>query len=428
VVAGGGGGPVLKKAMIPASVLLVLFLTAAGGFYYIFTTEKGLKWSVDFLLDHYIQAQEKHVGRIRGSLSTFIILEDVTLKNLQGLPAGTVRVQQLVLVPHGLNYQNAQIRVFNARLMLAYSDNIVLNGTYKARRLDLNIFSSGIEVSEICRMASVKGGGITGIIKGIDMQVTGTISKARLKGAFDIEKLSGKDFTLSQTPVTLDLEITDPAKRPGLIGHVDINKGALKSRNTKITLKKSGVYFHDDPQNPALSIDAYSRIEDIAIDISVKGTLKNPDLKLSSDPALNSEILMVMLATGKKWQGIENLEQGKMTPDLAADFVGYLFFSGGDDSFLDKLGVTHVKVIYQNGSKGLGLTKEITDNLDIGYEVGQNTQTQTASGLFEQLGADYRIANQLYFSIDKQMGYVESNTGGAPENGYQFFLKYKKQF
>jgi hypothetical protein len=421
---------VILKKMLLFLVIVAIFLLAGGvSFaYYVLETNPGLVKTSHFVLNHFIPAEIKSIQQVRGTLRSSMTWQNVELKNIKGLPPGTLLIQRLTIVPHGMDYKHAEVRIFNARLKLKYSDNIILSGTYHNGVLNFSVFSEGIDVGEILQIAQVRDLPIRGGIKKIDLHVDGTMERPRIQGSFFVERLVGKDFTLSKTPGTLDLEVSDIQNDLKLKGNIRIQKGQFQSRKTKITLKESAIYFSHNPKNPTLALDGYSHIGDVDIDISVKGTVEKPDLKLESDPPLDSEILMVMLATGRKWQGLEELEQGQLSADLAKDFIGYLFFPGSGEGFLDKIGVTNVKLNVANGQKEIGFKKEVTDKFDVGYDLQQKTLgSSTQPAIYQTLGADYKVSNKLYASFERQAS-TGTNASNDQDIDNRFLLKYKKKF
>lgn len=412
-----------------AAFCFLLIVAIGTTAYYFLQTSQGLTSAVSFTFDHFIDADAKSFKNVRGSLFKVLTINDIVVKNLKGLPPCTLLIQKLIIIPHGLDYKSADIEIFNGRLMLPSSDTIVINGTYRQKGVfTLDIFSTAVDVGEILQIAQLKKLYIQGGIKNLDIQISGSVPNAHLQGRLTIEKLSKEDFILTQGPASVDMDLSDEDQNLKLKGNIVLYKGELQSRKTKITLKKSSAFISDDPKNPALSIQAFSKIEDVDIDISVKGTLKKPDLKLSSDPPLPSEILMVMLATGRKWQGLEELEQGQLTPDIVKDFVGYLFFSGSGEGFLIKMGITDLKVNLKNGQREIGFKKQMTKKLDLDYDLQQKTLGSSVPTVYQTLGADYRVSNRLYASFERQ---VPKGGGTAPNDqdiDNRFLLKYKRKF
>jgi hypothetical protein len=411
---------------IIAIIILALLLIGAGAYIYLFRTNSGLEKAADYAFSHFIHAEHKSFGQIKGRLSQAVILEDVELKNVEGFPQSTIRIQELTLTPHGLNFNNVGVKVMNARLVFPSSDPIVINGVLDNQQFDLTIFSSVVDVGDILKAANVKSD-IQGGIKAVDLHVQGTLKAPRIQGTFMIDRLVREDYVLSQSPGDVDLEIKNNPQGIKLKGHVGIKKGHLKSKRTELTLKRSTLYFKKKPDNPDLSLRGFSIIGETEIDVLVKGTMEKPDLQLTSDPPLGPEILMVMLATGREWAGIENLEKGSVSPEVAKQFVGYLFFSGSGEGFLDRMGISDVKVTMEENKKGLGFKKEITDDLDFDYGVEQSTlsgQMQTS----QTVGMDYRISNKFFASVERQMPADGSDTNDAPRIDSRLLLKYKRRF
>jgi hypothetical protein len=421
----------LKKELRIVGIILLILALGGGIFSYFFMTNKGLKTMTHLLLDHYVKAETKTIGSIQGRMSDQVVLKDVELKNLQQLPPGTVvRVQELIIIPHGWNYQKAEFKVSNARLMLHFSDNIVIDGSYHNQDFALTVFSSALDLGEVLHLAGVKEGplnAIKGGLKNVDIKIKGTIANPEIDGKLMIDNLTFNDITVRQTPTALKLMLSDIENDLQLKGEVNFEKGDVQAKKTKITLKTSKVFFNGDPEDPGLAVEAFSRVEAVNIDIHVTGSLQRPDLQLSSDPPLSSEELMVTLATGKKWQDLNTLEQGQVTGALVKDFVDYMFFSGSGDGFFEKIGITNIKVTMEEDAKGIGFTKELTEDLDVDYEIEQKGgPLPRQQNTYQTLGADYRLSNKFFASLERQSDVSNAGEPEAVDN--RLLFKYKKRF
>ncbi len=416
--------------LLPAVVVL---LFAGGGFvFYLFKTTDGLRWVTGMALDRFVKADTKSVATIEGTLSSTAVFKNIELKNLQGLPPDAlVRIQELTVTLHGLNYRNAQIVVRNARLKLPVSENIVIDGLVKDRALNFTVFSPLVDVAEILHATARKKTSLRsfeGGVSGIDIRINGTLSKPAFAGKFKVETLFKPEFVLKESPGTLNLELADIKKDLKMKGEISLEKGSLKVRKTKIELKPSKVYFSGDPADPALAIEGYSRVQTVDIDLLVKGTAKKPDLKLTSDPPLSHEELMLTLATGRKFE-LANLHGDQASTALVRDFVGYLFFSGSGDGFLEKMGITDIQVTMEDGKQGLGFKKGISDQVDVGYEVEQKGTADGKENVSQILGADYRVTNAFFATVERQLQVPEGTNANEPGNqDNRLLMKYKTRF
>jgi hypothetical protein len=420
----------IKKIVI----VLIIAMIAAGGFlYYAFKTTAGLRFITRIALERFVPARTKSFGTVDGTLSTRAVLKNIELADVKGLPSGsTLRVQELTITAHGLNYKNADIAVHNARLKLPVSENIVVDGTASKRALDFSVFSPAIDVEELLELvasqnASAKS--FKGTVKDINMGIAGTFDHPALQGRFVIDTLKRPGLELTQAPGSINMELKH-LNRKRINGEIDFDKGFVKARKTKITLKPSNIHFSGDPKDPALSIEAFSQIDTIDIDILVKGTAKDPELKLMSDPPMSMQELMVTLATGKKWEGLEGLEHGQVSADLVKELAGYLLASDSGDGFFSKMGITDVKVSMDQDKKGVGFKKGISDKLDLDYEVEQKGAGAAGQGNVSQtVGADYRVSNTFFATVEQKMQVLDGlNSSNPSGNDDRLMMKYKTRF
>jgi autotransporter translocation and assembly factor TamB len=415
------------------SCLTVILVAAAGIVYYVLETPGGLQRITPIVFDRFVPARKKSFGAVEGTLATTITLKNVELSDPRDLPAGSViKIQQLTITPHGFNYQNADVTITNARLKLPVSDNIVVDGNAKDRLLNVKIFSPAIDLEEVLslipnRTLALKT--LKGSMTGLDLQINGPLKEPRLVGRFLIERLARPDLQADDCPGAVDFAFKNLGRHLRLKGEIGIEKGKVQARRTKITLKPSKIYFSGNPKSPSLSIDAYSRIDTLDVDIRVAGTADKPVLKLTSDPPLSEQEIMVALATGKKWEGLQSLEQGQVSAGLVKELAGYLFASDSGDGFFAEMGITDVKVIMDKDKKAVGFTKEVSDKVDLDYELEQKGPSPGAEHLSQTIGADYRVTNTFFASIERQLQVLSGLQGSEPEGADdRLLMKYKTRF
>ena len=234
------------------------------------------------------------------------------------------------------------------------------------------VFSPALDVSEIVGYLpkNEHTRDLEGLIKGLDLDIEGTRNQPSVSGTFLLESMDNGQFEAEEIPVTLDLQYKDKLVTPQLFGEIELSSGNVMSKRTVIQLRKSHLYFSGDLENPRLDINGFSRISKVDITLGIKGQLKDPKILLSSEPPLPKELLLLMVATGKKWSGLtESIDSGEISPALAKDFVQYLFFGGRGNFIADKFGLSDFSVSVSDKSQGVGAAKQITDNLEVKYEV-----------------------------------------------------------
>ena len=139
-----------------------------------------------------------------------------------------------------------------------------------------------------------------------------------------------------------------------------------------------------------------------------------------------------MFLTGKNLEVVEtSVEEQRLTPDLAKDMVDYFLLGGEGGRFAQKFGIKDVSIIYDKDVSGVGVKKEVTDFLDIGYQVEQKgfEHSQTAD-LKHTLGAELKLNSRLSLEVDKEMYqfHNQEHLLDAIKPEEKILLKYKTRF
>ena len=88
-------------------------------------------------------------------------------------------------------------------------------------------------------------------------------------------------------------------------GTLSVKHGVYNAFETRLNIKKGRLlYFSSALDNPELEVEAIRKVDDSLVGLKVKGTLKNPVIKLFSDPAMPESEIVKYLLGGKKGAGI----------------------------------------------------------------------------------------------------------------------------
>ncbi len=273
------------------------------------------------------------------------------------------------------------IKIDNGRLKIADLNPILIEGTYRKDILDFNLYADYISIREILDFfpGNKVLDDVSGSIRQVDVDTKGALLEPTLSGKFMLEKFVYKGFSMVNSPGILDLKLKNIKKDPQLYGTVDLKSGKISgSRSAVINLKPSRIFFDGDFKNPSFDFKGTSTVEKVKIDIALKGTIDKPDLKLSSEPPLSQERLLVMLATNKSWESVtQSLAEGKISPDLAKDFLDYFVLSGPADKLIQQFGLDGISLKYNGDEKGIGVMKQLFDNLSVEAEKGLKQEDET---------------------------------------------------
>lgn len=421
----------IKKLVIFIGIIIFI---AVGVCFLIYTTA-GSKFAADIAISKFIDHEELIYKNLEGSLYEGMTFKNLEVKDIRELPEGsTLKIQKLFLNLTSFSLNGLNVETENVRLKLPDSDPIVMSGSFKKQQLDLNIFSKGVTVREVLGyipdfklLIPIKGE-----VNGIDLYITGHYLEPTVKGTFEIDQFIYKGFLLSNAPVSVDINLTDVRSDVKIHGNVLIKEGELQTNKVLITLGSGNLKFSGPWNQPELNIKGNAKVEKAKIQITLKGTIEDPKLNLSSDPAYTKQKLMVMLATGKSWQSVEDsIDNGFNSAALTKDFIDYFFFAGKSNQFAEKFGISEFSVKFDENRKGISAKKEITDKLEIGYGVEQSNGEDESKYTSQKIEGEVKVTDRLSVGVERESKKLESNgllDEQLNQNNDKIMLKYKKSF
>ena len=413
------------------SLLLVLLLWAlCYGVYYLLCTPTGSQFLVRKILEHYTLDRQVQFESVEGDLIHGITFNNLVLKDLDELPKDSqFLVQNFSIRIESFHRTGITAEIVNGRLRLPVSEAVVINGRVDHGRLEGTVFSRALDVSEIIGYLpkNPHTRHLEGLVKELDVDIAGELAMPVVSGSLRIENMDNGQFEVENVPVTFELQRRNRLVTDELFGQVRFESGNVMSKRTVIKLRPSHLYFSGKPGNPRLDINGFSRISKVDITIGIKGDLEKPNVILSSEPSLPDEMLLLMVATGKRWNGLsQSIESGAVSPELAKDFVQYLFFGGRGNFIADKFGLSDFSVSDTTDKQGVGAAKQVTDNLEIKYQVERETNGETEPATTKQtVGSEVRVTNRVTLDLKKEFesGGTEENAGAA-----EIMLKFKTSF
>ncbi len=210
----------------------------------------------------------------------------------------------------------------------------------------------------------------------------------RIEG-FGVEgRLSGK------------LDLRDrPSKVTTARGTVAINKGSYTLYGRELDIVKGQLLFSGGPvDNPGLDFDAERVVGDVHAGVRVRGTLKDPELSLYSDPALSDADILSYITVGRpaaqagEGGGNASAALAMATGNLLAQDIGESLgleeFKVSSSGELEQASLVMGRYLspqlYVRYSAGL---YDAASQFEAIYELGKNWFVETHTGS-EQSGAD----------------------------------------
>lgn len=122
---------------------------------------------------------------------------------------------------------------------------------------------------------------------------------------FDVRIESGPSLEV-QTSLTRDvqaeaeLRLRGNAARPILLGDISVNQGQIQFFGNKYTINRGDIRFINPTKiDPVVDIDVETKARGITVNISFSGTLNKLNLTYRSDPPLQTNDIIALLAVGR---------------------------------------------------------------------------------------------------------------------------------
>lgn len=412
-------------------LILVSFMIAA---WVVFATEFGTSYVVKKLLLTSSSVEKVAWQESTGSFVGGMVYDDFVLEDLEFFPKpNKVKIQKLVVNIDSFSLDGISVTIENGKLSLPDADPILINGKYEQQLLDFNVYTMSFSDREIkALMTTDILKQITGNLSAVDIFVKGTIDEPILSGELMIEKIVKDDFSLEQAPCRFQLNIKKNADVLGLQGVITCKTGLIRGKKTALVqLQESKIFFNGDPTKPSLDIKATSVVENIKINIAVKGGVQNPDLQINSNPPMSKDRLLLALATNKTWKNTEQLfNKGSFSPDIAKDFLGYFMFGEEGNTFAEKFGLKSVSVQYDGKTKGVTVTKDISSKLEGRYKIEETTTNENQAEVSQKVSGEYQITDSLSVEAQKEVMPKDSvdQVDRKETADDQLLLKFKKSF
>ncbi len=413
-------------------IFILFFLLICFVGYFLFFTAKGSAIITKLAISYYAKTKTIDIEKSEGSLSQVARFEKLEFKDFALLPKGsTVKIQKLEVYFTSFGEEGLNVNIYNGRLQLPNSALIIFEGKLQNSNLNFNIYSQNIKLKEIAGLFSgaedLKK--ISGAISDTDIYLLGSLIEPKFSGKFQLEQLLYNNFSLSNCPVGFNIQLKNIKKEAELYGKISLNKGVITGpRTALVNLEESRISFAGEPNKPLLDLRGTSYVEGIKINIVLKGAFDKPDLKLSSEPVLPEDRLLVMLMTDKSWKATElALGKAELSVELAKDFIDYFLFSGSGSKIARKLGIKDISVTFEEGRKGIGIKKEISEKLDATYAVEQRQSEEELPATTQKVGGEYKITDTLTVGAEKELP-QEQKTPVEQKTEDKVTIEFKKEF
>ncbi len=382
------------------------------------------------------------IGQWEGNLVHGLTFKNMDITGLSLLPIGAqIKVQQVDMTFKGLQLHDAYGKFTNARMLLPGTDPLVVQANVEKGILTANIFARTIDIGEMAGLLplNLRKGILSGFVTHVDLVIKGNLDRIALDGRLIVDRIQYTTTVVSDGPGEIHLVFTPPFTTSAvhMTGLAQMTEGKVQARRIMLDLGQSRVMFKGDVTNPQLDIHASSVIDKITIDVGFKGTLKNPEMIVASDPPMSSDVLLIMLATGKTFGGSSAIkDNGKISGELVTDFIDYSLLGGQGGGFAKRYGLSVSNVQYDNEGKKIGLKKKITEDMRIGVEIEQmpyilNRSTEYSKKVEGEVDVTEHLSvnvSQKVLPREDKSKNIGSNQTSSSKGESEIYLKYQSRF
>lgn len=180
---------------------------------------------------------------------------------------------------------------------------------------------------------------------------------------------------------------------PRLSGEVDAVRGAIRIGERRLAITEASALFTGGPPEDAeIGITAEGRISDALITLRLAGTIREPDVVLSSEPPMDEADILSYLVFGKRLDRLA-VTQEQSLHGTALDILGNIGARGIERLVGKDLAPEEISISPSTGAIGIG--KYVTDRLYVTYE--WNAADEQPRAMF-----DYRV--NRFLSLRSQSG------------------------
>ncbi len=414
--------------------IFVLILILSGFAAWLLLSTSALEKITPVLIAKYVDAQDMSIAKTEGNLLHGAKFKDIKINKFKAIsPEISAQIQEIEFFVPNLKVEGINLKITNGRLELSRESPVIFQGVYQDKTLDFNLYASVIDLKRLSALFPAISvlRDVRGIAVNPDIYIKGPWLDKKITGEFMIKEGFYKEFKLAECFVTANCVLKNINNKLCLIGNIDLKQGVLTIKKTDIQLERGRIILAENLKDSIFDLKGYSVIEGVRINIVFKGTVYNPDLRLTSDPFLPKDTLLLMLATGRRWQDLKSSTPGgEININVIKDFIDYFVLGGSASNFAKSLGISDVSLIYTSESKSIKATSPISDKLGVTYGVGQQqTQGQPSATQYD-VGAELKVTDTVSVEAERKI----KQQSGQPAGGSQqqpddtILLKYKKEF
>lgn len=412
--------------------ILILILSAFGA--WLLLSSSALEKIAPVFLIKYVDPQDMSIAKTEGNLLRGAKFKDIKINKFKGIsPEVSAKIQEINFSFPNLKIEGIALKITNGRLELSKESPVIFQGSCQNKTLDFNIYASTIDLKRISALfpdISILRD-IRGTAVNPDIYVKGLWQDKKITGEFMVKEGFYKEFKLADCYIAVNCALKHIKNKLSLIGNIDLKEGVLVIRKTEIQIEGGRIILSEDLKDSIFDLKGFSVIEGTRINIVFKGTLYKPDLRLTSDPLLPKDTLLLMLATGRRWQDLKSSSPaGELNINVIKDFIDYFVLGGSASNFAKSLGISDISLTYTSESKGIKATSPISEKLGVTYGIEQKQPEGKPAATEYDVGAELKVSDTVSVEAERTIKQQSGQTdgGGQQQPDDTILLKYKKEF
>ena len=398
--------------------ILSIILLFSALFAYLIVTPLGGKILVRCFKQEFTSVGLLHIGGYEGSLQDGFVLKDVQITGLSYLPDSLLRIQEIHVRLPLWDPIHSDFSIFNARLYIPDSDPVVFTGRVYAGRIKGNLYANSVDVQAASRFwagEDIKKN-LQGFISNVDVRIMGAITSPRITGHLVVDNIRYKSIVFTDGFSRVNLMVLPKMHRWQLKGVLIIDSGLVNVRKKDLDLSRSRIIFQGDAFDPLIALHLGAKVEDMDINLSIKGLLNNPQLTVSSDPPMAPQDALQVLFTGNAFASSTSPFHGVTSNELAENFLDY--------SLNDV-----------NSAQDLGLKTRLTDNLKLGVEMDQMPTSPGERNVYysRKINGEMDLSEHMSLNVSQEVlsqarDTISASSSAQTPDETQVYVQYKKRF
>ena len=218
-----------------------------------------------------------------------------------------------------------------------------------------------------------------------------------------------------------DLRVRGTLERPVVLGNISVNSGEIEFFGNKYTINRGEINFYNPSKiEPVIDMDLETKVRGISVDISFSGPLNKLNFSYRSDPPLETNEIIALLAVGRAPSSANPLASAQANTNYLATGSNALLgqaIAPVSNRLQRFFGVSHIKIDPQLSDVTSTPQARVTFEQQVSSDITLTYITNLA------------VANQQIVRLEWDLNKRWSVVALRDENGaFGVDFQYKKRF